>query len=325
MGVKFQDYYQILGVNRDASAEQIRRAFRKLARQYHPDVNKDPGAAEKFKQINEANEVLSDAEKRKRYDALGADWQGGQDFRPPPGWEQVFMGGGGRGQRGFSFKSSGDFSDFFEALFGQMGGAGSRRARGRGGPEMDDLFSAMGGGSRAAAATPMPPVEAQFQITLEEAHRGGTRQIQLQSPDGQTRRIDVKVPAGVTDGAKIRLKGQGGDGRDLMLKVRIAPDSRYEITGHDLTMELKLSPWEAALGAKLAVQTLDGEVELTVPPGASGGQKLRLKDKGLSKGKDGRGDLLVRLKIVLPKKLTKAEQELFEQLAKESKFDPRGT
>ncbi|MCC7407468.1 MAG: J domain-containing protein [Phycisphaeraceae bacterium] len=327
MAVKFQDYYQTLGVSRTATAAEIQRAYRKLARQFHPDVNKSADAAEKFAQINEAYEVLKDPEKRKRFDELGPNWKAGQEFRPPPEWGNFHFGGAGgrgRGQRGgqqggFSFEPGG-FSDFFEMLFGQA----ARGQRGNGGARMqgfEDMFEQMHAGDEAMREAPAQ--EADLAITLDEAFRGSSRQLRLSMPDGQTRTLEVKVPQGVRDGQKIRLRGQAGGGADLILRVKIADDPRFERDGADLITDLRLSPWEAALGAKVPVESIDGTVEVTVPPGSSSGQKLRLRGRGIPSGPDQRGDLLVRLKIVLPKTLSDEERELFEQLRKTSKFDPR--
>ncbi len=333
VAVKFQDYYQTLGVQRGASTDEIRRAYRKLARQYHPDVNKQPEAAQRFARINEAYEVLSDPEKRSKYDQLGENWKAGQEFRPPPGYENVKFEFGGDGGQGFSFSPEG-FSDFFEMFFGSRGGRGGGGGRGAGATGFEDLFAGRadpfagqgrggmrGGGRGAPAAT-----EAEVQVTLDEVFHGSTRQMRLQTPDGQSRTLDVKIPRGVRDGQKIRLKGEGGGGADLLLKVRIAPDPRFERDGSDLTTELKLSPWEAALGTKVNVASIDGPLEVAIPPCSSGGQRLRLKGRGMPDpkgGGDARGDLYVRLRIVLPKTLTDEQRGLFEQLRDRTAFDPR--
>lgn len=298
MPVKFQDYYETLGVKRDASQADIQRAYRGLARKYHPDVNKEPSAAEKFKQIGEAYEVLKDPEKRKKYDRLGADWKNGQEFTPPPGWGNFnFQGGGPRGRGGggggFSFQPGGQFSDFFEMFFG-------------GETSVEDMFHQQRGGARSAPRQ-QPMQESELTISLEEAHRGTTRQLQMQGPGG-TKRIDVKIPAGVAPGTKMRLKDQG-----VVLKINIAPHARFSVEGKNLAVTLPIAPWQAALGAKVPVQTLDGEVTLTIPPCTSSGAKLRLKNKGL-KG----GDLIARIKIELPKTLTEEQRKLYEQLKNES-------
>ncbi len=306
MGVKFQDYYQTLGVKRDASQEEIQRAYRKLARQYHPDMNKDEGADAKFKQVSEAYEVLKDPDKRKRYDTLGANWQAGQEFRPPPGWEGRFRGAGNPGGGGgFQFNAGGQFSDFFEAIFGQMAagsGGGSGGASG-----FEEFF---GGARQQARPQAAPMQEAPISISLHEAFHGSTRTLQLQGPSGQ-KSVEVKIPAGTTHGAKIRLAGEG-----LILKVTVAHDPRFTLVGRDLTTDLTLAPWQAALGDKAEVQTMEEAVSLNIPAGSSSGQKLRLKGKGLPNPKAGAdaGDLYVRLMIAVPKPLTDRERELYEQL-----------
>jgi len=309
MAVKFQDYYQTLGIERDASQDEIQRAFRKLARKYHPDVNKDPGAADKFKQINEAYEVLKDPEKRKKYDTLGENWKNGDNFQAPPGWENFQFRSRGGGGGGFNFKPGGQFSDFFEMFFNQAGGG-----PGGGG----DPFAGFGGsGGRARAAQQPRAQEADLTITLDEAVRGSTRQLTLQGPNG-TKKIDVKIPAGTTSGSKIRLSGE-----NLILKVNLAKHPQFTVDGRDLTMDLAVTPWEAALGAKLPVKTFDGEVTLSIPAGASSGAKLRMKGKGIPNPKGDAGNLYVRIKIVVPKELSDEEKELFEKLQAASKFNPR--
>ena len=319
MSVKFQDYYKIIGVGRDASADEIKRAYRKLARKYHPDVNKDKGAEEKFKQINEAHEVLKDPEKRKLYDQLGPDWQAGQDFKPPPGWENAhFEFRTGHGTESFTF--GGGFSDFFETLFGGSMAGGGRAS----------------GGQRSWVMRGQDH-EAEIEIDLESAYRGATRTLTLQGheidPQGQVRptvqNIQVKIPPGVTDGSRIRLAGKGGEGMgggspgDLYLKVRIEPHPRFSLDGHNLQTEVPVTPWEAALGATVQVETMDGTVKLKIPPNSQSGKKLRLRGKGFPKKTGERGDLIVRLNIVIPKNLTAREKELFAQMAKDSSFNPR--
>lgn len=302
MAVKYQDYYQVLGVKRDVTQQEIQRAYRKLAREYHPDVNKEKDAEAQFALVGEAYEVLKDQEKRKKYDALGANWKAGQEFRPPPGFENFhfeFRHAGDRGEGGpgggFRF-SPGGFSDFFEMFFGQ-----SRQAKGA-----------------HPGTTPRPAEqEASITISLEESYRGATRRLTLQGPNGQ-KDVEVKIPPGVTSGSKIRLSGEG-----LILKIEISPDPRFEIEGHDLVTDLPVAPWEAALGAKVPLQTLDGPVTLTVPPGAQSGSRLRLRNKGMPKRDGEKGDLFARLRIVVPKTLTGPEKKLFKQLQENSKFKPR--
>ncbi len=319
MAVKFQDYYETLGVDRNASDAEIKKAYRKLARKYHPDVNKDKEAEERFKQVNEAHEVLKDPEKRKRYDQLGPDWQAGQDFKPPPGWENVhFQFSSGPQAEAFHF--GGGFSDFFEALFGgSMGGGGAARVR------------------QASWVMRGQDHEAQIEISLEDAYRGATRTITLQGheidPQGQVRptvqNIQVKIPPGVTDGTRIRLSGKGAEGMgggtpgDLYLRVNIEPHPRFRVEGHDLVVEVPVTPWEAALGSTVEVPVMDGTVNLKIPAGSQSGQKLRLRGKGLPKKGSQKGDLFVRLKIAVPKDLSKREEELFSEMAKVSTFDPR--
>jgi curved DNA-binding protein len=319
MSVKFQDYYEILGLGRDASDDEIKRAYRKLARKYHPDVNKDKGAEEKFKQINEAHEVLKDPEKRKLYDQLGSNWQAGQDFKPPPGWENVhFEFRTGPGAEAFDF--GGGFSDFFEMLFGgRMGGGGRGSAR------------------QGSWVMRGQDHEAEIEIDLESAYYGAKRTLTLQGheidPQGQVRpkvqNIHVKIPPGVTDGNRIRLAGKGGEGMgggprgDLYLKVHIEPHPRFTLDGHNLQVEVPVAPWEAALGATVQVVTMEGTVKLKIPSGSQSGQKLRLRGKGFPKKGGERGDLIARLKIVVPKDLTAKEKELFAEMAKVSSFNPR--
>jgi len=335
MPVKFKDYYETLGVKRDASEEELRKAYRKLARKYHPDVNKtDKNAEERFKEINEAYEVLGDAEKRKRYDALGQNWKPGMDFTPPPGWENVQFDFGPGG--GFEFREFGEggFSDFFNMLFGgaRSGGRGFEGQTGG----FEDLFGAPRGGrgrssvrggfGRQAAAQKGGDAEAEIELTLEDAHHGGKKTLQIQQDNGRPRRIDVTIPPGVTDGSRIRLAGQGGAGfggaaaGDLFLRVRLLSHPQFRVEDHDIHVDLPVTPWDAALGTKAAVPTLDGEVTVTIPPGTSSGQKLRLRGKGLRTRTGGRGDQYVVVKIVVPKKLSAREQELFESLKKESSF-----
>ncbi len=319
MAVKFQDYYEILGVGRDASEDEIKRAYRKLARKYHPDVNKDKEAEEKFKQVNEAYEVLKDPEKRKLYDQLGSEWQTGQDFKPPPGWEDVhFKFRTGPGVEEFGFGTG--FSDFFETLFGRgMGGGG--RATGR----------------HNAWVMRGQDHEAEIEVTLEEAYHGATKTITLQSheidPEGQVRpsvqNLQVKIPRGVTDGTRIRLSGKGGAGMgggpagDLYLKVHTRPHPRFRVDGQNLLVEVPVAPWEAALGATVEVPLVDGTVNLKIPSGTQSGHKLRLRGKGLPrKGKE-RGDLFARVKIVIPRTLSPKEKDLFKEMAKISNFKPR--
>ncbi len=284
MPVTFQDYYQTLGLPRTASAEEIRRAFRKLARQYHPDVNKGPDAEKKFQAINEAHEVLSDPDKRRRYDQLGEHWKEGQEFRPPPGFENFHFNFAPGSSSGFRFKPGGQFSDFFEQFF--------RSAQARRPHEHEDHEES----------------EHELTITLEEACHGGSRTLELQGPEGR-RTLEVKIPRGAADGTRMRLASHG-----VILRLRIAPHPLYEVDGRDLITQVRITPWQAALGGKVSVPTLEGEVALTVPPGSSSGAKLRLRGKGMPNPKGEAGDLFAQLKIVVPRTLTRAQQKLYEQL-----------
>ncbi|HYR44523.1 MAG TPA: J domain-containing protein [Terriglobia bacterium] len=302
MAVKFRDYYETLGVSRGASDDEIRAAYRKLARKHHPDVNPGNKAAEeKFKEINEAYSALSDPEKRKRYDSLGQNWKEGAEFRTPPGWEGAR--GGFKDVEGF-----GDFSEFFENIFGGRGGRGAGRNFTRRGND----------------------VEAEIGITLEEAHRGTTRKISLRTVDGKQKVISVSIPAGVSDGQLIRVANEGEPGAgggppgDLFLTVRIEPHPPFKILdGADLEIDLPVAPWEAALGATVRTPTIDGPVELKIPPNTQSGRRLRLRGQGLNRRSGGRGDQYVRIEIVNPPSLSEKERELFQRLASESKFDPR--
>ena len=313
MPVKFRDYYEILGVPRTASTDEIKKAYRRLARKHHPDVNPgDKTAEERFKEINEAHEVLSDPEKRRRYDQLGADWKQGADFTPPPGWQTYQVNMEDLGDLGDFFGGMGGFSDFFTTLFGAAGRRAPRTAKSRAG------FTVKGRDS-----------EAEISLSLQEAHRGGKRTIALQGPDRQ-RQLEVNLPMGVRVGTVIRLAGQGNPGTaggppgDLYLKVRLEPDSLFAPVGEDdIQIDLPVAPWEAVLGARVRVPTLDGAVEMSVPPGAQSGQKLRLRGQGLNRRDGGRGDQYVRLKVVVPTRPTERERDLFSRLAAESQFDPR--
>jgi len=304
MPVKYKDYYESLGVPRTASADEIKKSFRKLAREYHPDVAKDKKKAEeRFKEINEAYEVLSDPDKRKKYDELGANWKSGAEFRPPPGYGggQTFRGGRTAGGEEFHFGGTG-FSDFFEQMFGaRMRGGGFEQGRGF---TQDDVAE------RGA------DIEGDIMVTLEEAARGSVRTVNVTHGDRKESH-QVKIPAGIAEGQKLRLAGKGesgsggGENGDLYLRVRLA--------GHNLVYELELAPWEAALGAEISVPTLDGRVNIKIPAGTASGQKLRVRGRGL--GKD--GDLFVVTKMVVPAKISDAQKKLWEQLAQESKFNPR--
>ena len=304
MSVQYKDYYQTLGVPRSAGDAEIKKSFRKLAREYHPDVAKDKrGAEEKFKEINEAYEVLSDAGKRKKYDELGANWQSGAEFRPPPGrgaGGQTFRGNR-RGAQEFEFGGTG-FSDFFEQMFG---------ARMRGGG-----FGNPGG---FAPETPESrDIEGDILVTLAEARRGSVRTVTVRH-ENRADSHQVKIPAGITEGQKLRLAGRGEGGGDLYLRVRLAKHPDFEVDGHNLQYELEIAPWEAVLGAEISVPTLEGKVNIKIPAGTASGQKLRVRGQGLGK----EGDLFITLKIVVPGQLTAGQRQLWEQLARESHFNPR--
>ena len=300
MAVEFKDYYEVLGVPRDASQDDIRRAYRKLAREYHPDLNQESDAEERFKELGEAYEVLSDPEKRERYDRLGAQWRA-QERAPGGGdFEDFFDRQGYGGDVRFEF-GDGDFSDFFGRLFGD--GAGMRTS----GP--------LRGLDR----------EALLELSLEDAIAGGRRRLTL---DGG-RSLDVNFPAGVREGQLIRLAGRGAPGRDggppgdLYLRVRLKPHSTFRRQGDDLDVDLSVAPWEAALGATVPVPTLTGTARVKVPAGSSSGRRLRLRGRGLPKQGGGHGDLHAIVKITVPKHPSDQERELLEKLAEVSDFDPR--
>lgn len=320
MPVQYKDYYDILGVPRTAADTDIKKAFRKLARQYHPDVAKDKKRAEeKFKEINEAYEVLGDPGKRKKYDELGANWKSGAEFRPPPGWEgfpgRQARGRAGPGQtaEGFDFEFGGTgFSDFFEQLFG------SRNAR-RGG------FSGFGNSEGEETAARGRDVEGDIMVTLEEADHGALRTVSVRH-GSKTENHQVKIPAGVAEDQLLRIPGRGEHGSggaqsgDLYLRVRIARHPDFEVEGHNLIYQADLAPWETVLGAEVSVPALRGPVHIRIPPGTQSGQKLRIRGRGLG----GKGDLFVVANIVVPSKISDAEKKLWEQLKKESSFNPRG-
>ncbi len=331
--MKFQDYYKILGLERGASTEQVSKAYKKLARKYHPDVNKEPGAEAKFKEIGEAYAVLKDPQKRARYDTLGSRWKDGQDFRPPPDWGDVRFdfGQGGSGE-GFAF---GEFSDFFEAIFGGGGRAGAGQAgfdfSGFG--EAGGFKSARAGPGRGPVANEPPSSEAEITVGLEDVYYGRSRTVTLQAAGRpgsrpETKTLQLKIPAGTRHGSSIRLKGQGfttvgATAADLLLKVNIAPHPRFEVKGFDLYFTLQIAPWEAVLGATVSFQVMDATVNVRIPPGSQSDQTLRLKEKGLLKKGGARGDLFAKLKIAVPSQPGAEEAELFEKLSRVSSFDPR--
>lgn len=345
MSVQYRDYYETLGVKRDASQEEIQKAYKRLARKYHPDLNQgDPKAEEKFKEIGEAYEVLKNPETRSRYDALGANWKNGQRFEPPPGW------GASAGPGGFTFNfggpggGAGGVSDFFRLLFGQMGGGGGGGGGfdfGGGGP-FGGGAGPFGGGGGGRGRWQQPrgeDVEAELTVTVEELASGAIKPVTLEvrerDPGGgwrtSQRSLKVRIPPGATDGKQIRLAGQGGrapggggqDG-DLRLTLRIAPHPQFRVDGIDLETVVRLAPWEAALGTSVEVPTPDGPVNLKVPAGIQSEQRLRLAGRGLRKSKDARGDLYAKLRIAMPTELSARERELFEELSRVSSFAPRG-
>jgi curved DNA-binding protein len=315
-----RDFYEILGVSRNATQEQIQRAYRKLARAHHPDVNKDPGAEDRFKDVSEAYNVLHDPETRRRYDAFGPDFRRVPDDVDPETWNRAAAGGGpgaggagtgGRARRGPA-ADTGFATGFGEDI------------------DLDDLLGGLFGGRAGRGWGPIPGAdqEAVIDLTVEEAYRGTRRSVTLEG-GGQTRTLQVTIPAGVTNGQRIRLAGQGGRGTegapagDLYLIVRIAPHPRYRVEGRDLHVELPLSPWEAALGTTVAVETPDGEAKVKVPAGTSSGRRLRLRGRGLPNPKGTAGDLYAEARILVPRKLSAEERRLFEELAATSTFDPR--
>jgi curved DNA-binding protein len=299
-----RDYYEVLGVSRDATHEQLQEAFRTLARKYHPDVNSAPGAEDRFKELNEAYHVLSDPDTRKRYDRFG------EDFRRVPEDYDERVGAGFGGFRAEAPSGTG-------VRFGQGFG-------GRSGVNIEDLFGDFLGGSGGFGPIPGADQRAELELTVEEAYRGGRRSITL---DGRS--YQVSIPAGVIDGQRIRLAGEGGRGSgdgpagDLYLVVRVKPDRRFRLDGRDIATDLPVSPWEAVLGATVAVHTPGGEAKVKVPPGSSTGRRLRLRGEGMPNPRGKPGDLFAEVKIVVPPKPTKQERELFEQLATVSTFDPR--
>lgn len=335
MAVEYKDYYKLLGVERNSPKEDISKAYKKLARKYHPDLNPNNKEAEsRFKEINEAYEVLKDDEKRRLYDQLGPNWEHGQNFQSPPGFEGYNFGGGpgsgmGGGEYHFSSQGFSGFSDFFEMIFGGAG-AGFKNAK-PGGQHFGgahfgaDPFGAYSGQTASARGG---DAESSLNLTLEEAYRGGNKAITLQSQSGETRNLEVFIPRGVKPGARIRLAGQGqagfggGAAGDLYLKVQIAPHALFKLEGNNVIYTLPLAPWEAALGSTVRVPTLDGEVDLNIPAGTSSGRRLRLRDRGLGSGEN-KGVQYVTVQIQVPEKMSEAEKELWQKLAETSAFRPR--
>lgn len=304
--MQYKDYYQILGVNRDASLADIKKSFRKLARKYHPDVSKEANAEYRMKEINEAYTVLSDTEKRAAYDQLGRGYRPGEEFRPPPNWDAGFEFSGG----GFSGAEAADFGDFFAELFGRGGRGGAVHSQGE-------------------------DHHAKVLLDLEDAFQGATRQISLRVPHVDARgrvsldnrTLNVKIPRGVYDGQIIRLSGQGAPGMgsgkagDLLLEVHFNPHPRLRVDGCNLHMTLPVAPWEAALGAVIPVSLFDGSINLRIPEGTQSGQQLRLRGKGIPSRTP--GDLLLDIQVVLPSAATAKARQLYETMARELAFDPR--
>jgi curved DNA-binding protein len=310
--MEYKDYYEVMGVARGATQDEIKRAYRKLARKYHPDVSKEANAEERFKSLGEAYEVLKDPEKRAAYDQLGSNWQGGQDFNAPPDWDAGFEFSGG----GFTGGDSANYSDFFEELFGRAHTAqGAGRQRG---------FHARGQDRHA-----------KILVDLQDSFEGATRAINLQvpelTPDGhvttRTRTLNIKIPKGIREGQKIRLSGQGDPGQgnatagDLYLEIDFKPHPLYRAEAHDLYLDLPVAPWEAALGATVKVPTPEGVVELKVPAGSAQGKKMRLKGRGIPAKQP--GDLYVVFQIALPEANTEQAKKLYQQMQDELNFNPR--
>jgi curved DNA-binding protein len=326
--MEYRDYYQIMGVARTATADEIKKSYRRLARKYHPDVSKEKDAEKRFKEVQEAYEVLKDPEKRAAYDQLGSDYKQGQQFRPPPDWGSGFEFRGGprqgRARAGAShteeFEDAEGFSDFFSSLFGQRGFGGGA---GGGNP-----FG--GAGARAARDH-----HARVDIDLEEAYAGTTRTLELKRPDLKpdgtldlkTHTVKVTIPAGVTEGQLIRLAGQGeqstggGKAGDLYLEVHMKPNRLFQLDGRDVTLTLPIAPWESALGATVTVPTLGGGVDMRIPPNSQSGQKLRLRGRGLPGQTP--GDQYIQLKIVVPPANTPEAKAVFEDMKQKLSFNPR--
>lgn len=322
MAVRYQDYYEILGLSRSAGQDEIKKAYRKFARRYHPDVNKDRGSEEKFKQIAEAYEVLGDPDKRRKYDSLGSNWQMGQEFSPPPRNDHGRVHYEFSGSDSGPFADASGFSDFFEAIFSGLGGQAS--------------FDR--GGASGRIRRKGPDHEAEITISLEEAYNGARKAVSLQTseidPQGRVRRgvkdYNISIPRGVTEGSRIRLTGQGGTGPgtsqagDLYLHVHIAPHPSFTLQDRNLEVTLPVTPWEAALGAKVTLPTLEGRATLSIPAGTQGGQRIRLRGKGMpARGTMEAGDLIATIQVSIPTNLTSAEKKLFESMASVSRFNPR--
>lgn len=321
--MEFKDYYKILGVEPTADTKAIKSAYRKLARKYHPDVSEERDAENRFKEVTEAYEVLGDANKRAEYDELRQYGREGQQFRPPPGWQST--GGFDGGFEGGFSEGGGDFSDFFESIFGGAQFGGAQRQR-RGARPSGGAFSSRG-----------QDVEVEMPIFLEDTLSEESKQISYDLPhydvDGSRledihKTLKVKIPKGVSNGERIRLKGQGAPGLgngpsgDLYLRVRLVPHPLFDVEGHNLVITVPLAPWEAALGAKITTPTLQGKIQLTIPPNSQSGRRLRIKGRGLP-SKIGQGDLYAVLNVVMPPETTGEVRALWEELAEKVQFDPR--
>ena len=300
--MEYKDYYKILDVERDASEAEIKKSYRRLARKYHPDVSKEPNAEKRFKELGEAYEVLKDAQKRQSYDQLGANWKSGQDFNPPPGWESSGFGGFGNHSSGFDNASG--FSDFFESMFGSG-------------------FSQSAGAGHHAFRQAGQDQSAGINVSIRDAFNGANKTIRLAG--GKS--LQVKIPKGITSGKKIRLSGQGslgvngGPNGDLYLEITVVNDAEFELEGKDVYVNVNIAPWEAALGEKVPVSTLDGQVEIKIPANSKTGRKMRLTGKGMPGSPA--GDLYVRLNIVTPPADNDEEIEFYQQMKNKFSFNPR--
>jgi curved DNA-binding protein len=323
-----RDYYDVLGVSRNASSDELQAAYRKLARTSHPDINKAPDAEDRFKEVNEAYHVLKDPDQRSRYDRFGPD------FRSiPEGYERAAPRGGARTGRGSRAGRGGRPGDPFGGSAGGAGGGAGGNVyteEDLGGIDLEELFGGMFGGRGRGGYGPMPGADQEAELTLsvEEAYSGGHRRITLPGPGGE-RSFEVDIPRGVTDGQRIRLAGEGGRGGgggaagDLYLVIRIAPHRRYRLVGRDIYVDLPVAPWEAALGATVPLDTPGGETKVQVPPGSSSGRRLRLRGQGMPNARGKPGDLYAEVRILVPRTLEPRERELFEELSRVSTFDPR--
>ena len=327
--MEYKDYYASLGVSKDASQDDIQKAYRKLARKFHPDVNKESGAENRFKEIGEAYEVLKDPEKRQKYDQFGSAWRVRQQTgAPPPGWENIRWDFG----EGSDFDLGGSgFSSFFENLFGGAAAGPGRRGRSGAGVRWSTGGRPGAGAGGGTWSQPGADTEARLPVTLEEAVRGGSREITLSDAQtGERNTVAVKIPAGVRPGQRIRLAGKGqpgfggGEAGDLFLRVELEPHPRFRVEDGDLFVAVPVTPWEAALGGEAEVETLQGPLRVRIPPGSSSGRRIRLRGKGLPKPGGEPGDLFAEIRIVVPETLSERERELYQELAQASSAPPRG-